>query len=76
MMENDLEKLKGKQVTIFVRYGFKKKVDETQSYIGELISFGKHGVTIKRNITELDNLIVDDLFPWHNIIAMRFRSEK
>ena len=73
MIERDLEKLRGKQVTVFVRYGFKKKVDETQSYIGELINFGEHGVTIERKITELDDLPVNDFFPWHNIIAMRFR---
>ena len=74
MFDNDLDKLRGKEITIFVRYGFKKKVDETQSYMGNLISFGEHGVTIKRKITELENLIVNDFFPWHNIIAIRIRS--
>jgi len=73
MKEKELAGFIGKQVTIFVRYGFKKKVDETQSYQGKLVSVEKHGVSIERLIPEGENIVVNDFFPWHNIDAIRCR---
>ena len=34
MEKNELLKFKGKDVVLLVRYGFKKKTEETQSYEG------------------------------------------
>jgi ribosome maturation factor RimP len=73
MKDQELNTFIGKQVTIFVRYGFKRKVDETQSYQGKLLSVEEHGVVIERLIPEAENIVVNDFFPWHNIDAIRFR---
>jgi ribosome maturation factor RimP len=73
MKEQELNTFIGKQVTIFVRYGFKKKVDETQSYQGKLLSVEKNGVVVERLISDGENIVVNDFFPWHNIDAIRHR---
>ena len=75
-MENNfpeyiLKKYIGKDVSIFVRYGFKKKIEESQSYEGKLINVGKKGIIIER---EIDSVTVHDFFPWHNIDAIRHRK--
>jgi len=73
MQENNLKKLKGKEVSVFVRYGFKKKVDEIQSYQGKLISVDEYGVILERKLVDIDDKLVNDFFPWHNIDAIRYR---
>lgn len=76
MNENNLEKFIKKQVSVYVRYGFKKKVGETQSYNGILMGFDELGVIIKRKIGEQLNTEVNDFFPWHNIDAIRCNKLK
>jgi hypothetical protein len=76
MQDIKLKEFIGKQVSILVRYGFKKKVDETQSYVGKLISVGQFGVIIERETEDTPTCVVNEFFPWHNIDAIRFRSEK
>ena len=73
MEKMELTKFKGKDVTILVRYGFKKKVEETQSYEGKLISIDKLGVILERKIGDAGDIKVNDFFPWHNIDAIRNR---
>lgn len=63
----------GKTVSVFVRYGFKKKVEETQSYQGKLLSANRLGVILERKLSDTDGTIVNDFFPWHNIEAIRYR---
>jgi ribosome maturation factor RimP len=63
MKEQELNTLIGKQVTIFVRYGFKKKVDETQSYRGKLLSVVKNEVMVEILISDGENIVVNDFFP-------------
>jgi hypothetical protein len=58
---------------VFVRYGFKKKVEETQTYEGKLINIDKLGVMLERKIGDVNDIIVNDFFPWHNIDAIRYR---
>ena len=62
-----------KKVQIFVRYGFKKKIDEIQSYHGKLINVNKYGVILERNIVDSGSALVNDFFPWHNIDVIRYR---
>jgi len=73
MKENELNKLYGKEISVFVRYGFKKKVDEIQSYQGKLISVDKIGIMLERKTLDPEDIIVYDFFPWHNIDAIRYR---
>ena len=73
MEEKELKKLIGKNVSVFVRYGFKKKIDETQSYHGQLLSVEKHGIMLERQIGDAADVTVNDFFPWHNIDAIRYR---
>jgi hypothetical protein len=73
MKEIELSKFRGKNVMVFVRYGFKKKVEETQTYEGKLINIDKLGVMLERKIGDVNDIIVNDFFPWHNIDAIRYR---
>ena len=73
MKEIELTKFIGKNVVVLVRYGFKKKVEETQSYEGKLISIDKLGVILERKIGDANDIIVNDFFTWHNIDAIRYR---
>ncbi len=73
MKEIELTKFIDKNVVVLVRYGFKKKVEETQSYEGKLIGIDKLGVILERKIGEAKDIIVNDFFPWHNIDAIRYR---
>ena len=75
MDNNVLKKLIGSNVSVFVRYGFKKKVEETQSYQGVLKSVDNFGVMIERKISDTDSSMVNDFFPWHNIDAIRHRID-
>jgi len=75
MKEIQLTKLIGKNVVVLVRYGFKKKVEETQSYDGKLISIDKLGVMLERKIGDPNDIIVNDFFTWHNIDAIRYRPK-
>jgi len=76
MNENNLEKFIKKQVSVYVRYGFKKKVGETHSYNGILMGFDELGIIINRKIGEQLNTEVNDFFPWHNIDAIRCNKLK
>ena len=73
MKDYDLKKLLEKEVSVFVRYGFKKKVDEIQSYQGKLMSVDRIGIMLERKIGETEDFTVYDYFPWHNIDAIRYR---
>ena len=73
MEQMELTNLLDKNVIVLVRYGFKKKVEETQSYEGKLISIDKLGIMLERNIGETNEIIVYDFFTWHNIDAIRYR---
>jgi hypothetical protein len=73
MEEMELKRFIGKNIIVLVRYGFKKKTEETQSYEGKLVSIDKTGVIIERIIGETSDIIVNDFFPWHNIDAIRRR---
>ena len=73
MKDIELTKLIGKNVIVLVRYGFKKKVEETQTYEGKLISIDKLGVMLERKIGDANNIIVNDFFPWYNVDAIRYR---
>lgn len=73
MQKIELIKFVGKNVIVLVRYGFKKKVEETQSYEGKLISIDKLGVMLERKIGDAEDIIVNDFFLWHNIDAIRYR---
>lgn len=75
MKEIELTKFIGKKVVVLVRYGFKKKTEETQSYEGKLISIDKLGVMLERKIGDANDIIVNDFFPWHNIDAVRYREK-
>jgi len=72
MEKIELTKFKGKNVIVLVRYGFKKKTEETQSYEGKLISIDKLGIILERKIGEKNEIIVNDFFTWHNIDAIRY----
>ena len=60
----------GKEITLFVRYGFKKRIEETQSYKGIFIHYDHYGMIIERNLRENEGK-VHDFFPWHNIDCVR-----
>lgn len=76
MKEIELTHFIDKDVVILVRYGFKKKVEETQSYEGKLISIDKIGVLLERNIGDANEIVVYDFFTWHNIDAIRYRLKE
>ena len=59
-----------KNIIIFVRYGFRKRVEETQSYQGRLIRYDNFGILIERFLRSSDDR-VHDFFPWHNIDGIR-----
>lgn len=73
MKEIELTKLVGKNVVVLDRYGFKKKIEESQTYKGKLINIDKLGVMLERKIGDANDIIVNDFFPWHNIDAIRYR---
>ena len=75
MKQIELANFLDKNVVVLVRYGFKKKVEETQSYEGKLISIDKLGVMLERNIGDTNEIIVYDYFTWHNIDAIRYRPK-
>jgi len=72
MEEEEFKDFMGKTVSVFVRYGFKKKVEETQSYQGKLLGIGERGIIIEGKLSD-DGSMVHDFFPWHNIEAIRYR---
>lgn len=74
MKEIELTKFIGKNVVVLVRYGFKKKTEETQVYEGKLTSVDKIGIMLKRKTGDAGDIIVNDFFPWHNIDAIRYRQ--
>jgi len=75
MEKIELNKFKAKEVILLVRYGFKKKTEETQIYDGKLISIDKLGVVLDRRIGDKSEIVVNDFFPWHNIDAIRYRPK-
>jgi len=74
MEKNGLNKFQDKNVVVLVRYGFKKKTEETQSYEGRVILINDIGIILERRIGDVDDIIVNDFFPWHNIDAIRYRA--
>ena len=68
-----LEMYMNKNVTIFVRYGFKKRIEETQSYQGKFICFDDFGLILERDLPGSDDK-VHDFFPWHNIDCVRIQQ--
>ena len=76
MKDKDMKDFIGKTVSVFVRYGFKKKIEETQSYQGILCEVGARGIILERKLSNTDGTIVNDFFPWHNIDAIRYRPEQ
>jgi len=75
MDDKDMKDFIGKTVSVFVRYGFKKKIEETQSYQGILCDVSSRGIIIERNLSDTVGTIVNDFFPWHNIDAIRYWPE-
>lgn len=75
MKQIELSKFIDKNVVVLVRYGFKKKVEETQSYEGKLINIDRLGIILERKIGDIEDIIVNDFFPWHNIDAIRYRPK-
>ena len=73
MSGNKLEDFIEKEVSVYVRYGFKKQTEETQSYKGILKSIDKYGVILERKTGEKFDVDINDFFPWHNIDAIRCR---
>ena len=73
MERKELSKFKGKDVVVLVRYGFKKKTEETQSYEGKLISIDDMGIILERKIGDTSDIVVNDFFTWHNIYVIRYR---
>jgi ribosome maturation factor RimP len=73
MEEMEFAKFKGKEVLVLVKYGFKKKTEETQSYEGKLIRIDRLSVILERRIGDGADIVVNDFFPWHNIDAIRHR---
>jgi hypothetical protein len=69
-----LASMNGEPVIVFVRYGFKKKTEETQSYNGILINSDSIGILLQRPLENEKNTFEIIFFPWHNIDAIRFRK--
>ena len=59
-----------KIIVVFVRYGFKKKIEETQNYHGKLLSYDELGVMLALD-TKDKNENIQVFFPWHNIDGIR-----
>ena len=74
MKIKQLDSLHGEKVIVFVRYGFKKKTEETQSYRGILINSDNIGIILQRSLEENQGDMEIDFFPWHNIDAIKFRK--
>ena len=75
MNKTNLEEFIEKEVSVYVRYEFKKQTGESQSYKGFLISVDRLGVILGRKIGENQDIKVNDFFPWHNIDAIRCEEE-
>ena len=73
MEKIELIKFRGKDVVVLVRYGFKKKTEESQTYEGKLVCIDKLGITLERRIGDKEDIFVNDFFTWHNIDAIRCR---
>jgi hypothetical protein len=71
----NLSSLYGKNIIVFVRYGFKKKIEELQSYKGKLINSDQFGLIIEREVLDECRIIEINFVPWHNIDALRYRIE-
>ena len=70
-----LANIKGEPVIVFVRYGFKKKTEETQSYNGILINSDDIGILLQRPLENEKNSSEIVFFPWHNIDAIRIQNK-
>ncbi len=67
---NTLKDAINRNIIVFVRYGFKKRIEETQHYQGKLLSFDEFGLMLKADTKgEYKNFLV--FFPWHNIDGIR-----
>ena len=71
MKVKELKDFLEKEVTVYVRFGFKKHTDETQSYTGILKDIEKRGIILDRKTGENLDIKVLDFFPWHNIDVIR-----
>jgi hypothetical protein len=76
MNKMSLDKIIGEEISVYVRYGFKKKVEETQCYNGILINVDQLGIIVERKIGEKLESTINDFFPWHNIDAIRYTKVK
>ena len=74
MSDQYLKRFLNQEINIFVRFGFKKNVEETQSYQGILINVNTYGIILERKIKDEGEITVQDFFPWHNISAIRYRK--
>jgi len=74
MSDHYLMRFLHQEIIIFVRFGFKKNVEETQSYLGILINVDTLGILLERKIRDEEEITVHDFFPWHNISAIRCRK--
>jgi len=72
MNKKNLKDFIGKEISVYVRYGFKKKTEETHSYKGNLTNIDKYGVILERKIGENQKVRAKDFFPWNNIDLIRF----
>jgi len=72
MKKNDIKDFLEKEISIYVRYGFKKQTEETQSYSGILKYVNDLGIILERKIGENLDIKANDFFPWHNIDAIRY----
>lgn len=71
MKGRELKDFLEKEVSVYVRFGFKKHTEETQSYTGILKNIDKQGIILDRKTGENLDIKVLDFFPWHNIDALR-----
>jgi len=62
MKQIKLTKFIDKNVVVLVRYRFKKKVEETQSFEGKLINIDRLGSILERKIGDTEDIIVNDFF--------------
>jgi len=75
MNKYNLKNFIGNEVSVYVRYGFKKQTGETQNYKGILKNVDEYGVSLDRKIGENFDINTIDFFPWHNIDAIRYEYE-
>lgn len=67
---NTLKDAVNRNIIVFVRYGFKKRIEETQNYQGKLLSYDDFGIMLKVD-TKAENEPFLVFFPWHNIDGIR-----